>query len=89
MARASAVGLVQRWMPGDSGAYVTVPISARLTPGVYKLGIALVDPATGKPGVDFAMEDRQVDGRYLVGNLDVREMTAAERVREPDGLGAD
>jgi hypothetical protein len=43
-----------------------------LKPGSYKLRIAMLDPATGKPAIRLAIQGRQPDGWHELGSIDVR-----------------
>ncbi|AJY77663.1 hypothetical protein VN24_11435 [Paenibacillus beijingensis] len=60
---------IRAWLPGlhRGAVYLTVP--ADLAPGTYGVHVAILDPETGKPGIDFAMEGRQPDGRYRLGTV--------------------
>ncbi|MFC0213472.1 DUF4832 domain-containing protein [Paenibacillus chartarius] len=74
-------GLAQTWLPGETASHVVVRLPSRLPEGLYSLRLALVDPDTGRPGVEFAMEGKQADGRYELGSLQVRMPGALERLR--------
>ncbi|TLS48678.1 DUF4832 domain-containing protein [Paenibacillus antri] len=58
---------IRGWMPGETVFEERLRLPASLPEGVYTLTIAIVDPATGAPGVDWAMEGRRPDGRYALG----------------------
>ncbi|WP_052087913.1 DUF4832 domain-containing protein [Paenibacillus wynnii] len=62
---------IRKWLPGTTPATVFLKLPKRLTPGQYTLQAAILDPSTGKPGVDFAINGRQPDGRFLLGKLTV------------------
>jgi hypothetical protein len=55
----------------------TYPVSSTFTlpedvpPGHYQLKIALVDPTTGEPAVQLAIEGRDSVGRYSLGEVTV------------------
>jgi hypothetical protein len=54
---------IRKWVPG--GFAVEAKLTAKVEAGVYRLGIGIVDPSTGKPGVRFA-NDLAVEAGYTV-----------------------
>jgi hypothetical protein len=49
----------------------SVYVSDTLKPGAYRLRLALLDPRTGDPAIKLAIEGRQPDGWYDVGEIQV------------------
>ena len=41
--------------------------TSTLPSGTYELAIAILDPSTNRPGVDFANTDKLADGAYKLG----------------------
>jgi hypothetical protein len=62
---------VRKWLPGDAVVDTTAHIPPSLKPGEYKLRLALLDPRTGKPAIRLAIEGREEDGWYGVGDVRV------------------
>ncbi|MBD0382108.1 hypothetical protein [Paenibacillus sedimenti] len=62
---------IRQWLPGEREVSDTLPIPANLTPGNYKVNAAILNPQTGKPGIDFANDGRRSDGRYTLGTVKV------------------
>jgi hypothetical protein len=81
VARTAATGLVQHWLPGENSVALYINLPPQLIEGTYNLKLALLDPDTTKPGVDFAMDGRQPDGRYLLTSMLIRKQTYTERFR--------
>lgn len=63
---------VRQWLPGDALFEGNVYIPESLAPGKYRLGVALLDPRTGLPAIRLAIEGRQPDGWYDLGDIRVR-----------------
>ncbi len=63
---------VRRWLPGDALFESTVHVPDSLKAGSYRLGVALLDPMTGKPAIRLAIAGRQPDGWYDIGEIQVR-----------------
>jgi hypothetical protein len=61
----------RRWLPGDALFESTVYVPDTLTPGSYRLRVALLDPRTGAPAIRLAIEGRQPDGWYDIGEVRV------------------
>jgi hypothetical protein len=64
---------VSSWLPGDSVVDEPVYIPHDLSPGSYRVRIALVDPDIGAPAIRLAIAGRQSDGWYDLGALDVQQ----------------
>ncbi|UCH10843.1 MAG: DUF4832 domain-containing protein [Fidelibacterota bacterium] len=62
---------IRSWLPGDVEESIEVAVPAQLPTGTYKLRLAIHDPLTNRPGIWFANEGRDEDGRYSLGNLRV------------------
>ena len=58
------------WLPGAVTCEGTVEIGAGVQPGVYGIGLALVDPS-GRPAIRLAIEHPNVDLRYRIGEVAV------------------
>lgn len=63
---------IRTWQPGLSEAVVHLKIPKKLAVGTYTVQASILDPSTGKPGVDFANTARQADGRYVLGKVKVQ-----------------
>lgn len=63
---------IRKWQPGTSNNTVYLTLPKSLAAGEYTVQVAILDPDTGKPGVNLAIQGRQQDGRYLLGNLLVK-----------------
>jgi len=62
---------IRSWLPGDAVYDDSVFIPFGTPPGVYELGIALLDPRTGKPRVKLAIAGASADGWYRLGRIEV------------------
>ena len=63
---------VRKWLPGDAVFDGPLYVPADLEPGKYSVRVALLDPWTGKPAIQFAIEGRQPDGWYQLGEIAVQ-----------------
>jgi Domain of unknown function (DUF4832) len=63
---------IRKWLPGDSVYDGTVYVPASLKPGNYRLRVGMLDPLTGQPAIQLAIEGRQPDGWYDVGSIEVQ-----------------
>jgi len=63
---------VRKWLPGDAVFDGTIHIPEALTPGSYRLRVALLDPRTGKPAIKLAIEGLEPDGWYGLAPIEVR-----------------
>jgi hypothetical protein len=82
-ARQLLSGVVTGWLPGENPVSLSLTVPDDLpVEGTYHLRIALLDPDTQQPGIAFAMEGRQSDGRYELGSLQLRKRPALERFLE-------
>jgi hypothetical protein len=64
---------VRKWLPGDNTYDSEAFLPADLPPGAYDLSLALLDPRTGRPGVQLAIEGRAPDGWYRLSRVEVKE----------------
>ncbi|GIQ66657.1 hypothetical protein PACILC2_52250 [Paenibacillus cisolokensis] len=60
---------IRQWLPGTRTVFHTIKLPKRLAEGEYIVNAAILDPQTGKPGVEFAIEGRRPDGRYPLGTV--------------------
>jgi hypothetical protein len=65
---------IRRWLPGKHEVKTPVIIPPDLESGSYFIWIAILDPNTNKPAVDFAIDKslRRTDGRYGIGRVEIR-----------------
>ncbi|MEN1988228.1 DUF4832 domain-containing protein [Paenibacillus hubeiensis] len=56
------------WKTGSYTLTDSIPVSG-LASGTYDIAIAIIDPATNKPGVDFANTNRLADGAYKLSSV--------------------
>lgn len=62
---------IREWLPGDYSMDAKVTVPADLAAGEYTLVVAILDPATNKPGIKFAIEGLREDGWYGLGEVSV------------------
>lgn len=58
---------IRGWLPGTTTAVQSVAVPADLANGAYTLCVAILDPATGGPGISLAIGGKRQDGRYQLG----------------------
>ncbi|WP_138494567.1 DUF4832 domain-containing protein [Paenibacillus pinistramenti] len=63
---------IRKWLPGSSTTTVYLTVPKGLPAGTYTVQAAILDPDTGQPGVNLAIQGRGEDGRYKLGSLVVR-----------------
>ena len=63
---------VRKWLPGDAVFDGPLYVPEDLKPGNYAVRIAMLDPRTGKPAITLAIEGRQTDGWYEMGEITVQ-----------------
>ncbi len=63
---------VRKWLPGDAVFDGTLYVPETLKPGTYRLRVGLLDPRTGTPAIQLAIEGRQPDGWYDLGSIIVQ-----------------
>lgn len=64
---------IRTWLPGVKRIKKTIPIPKDLNPGKYNVCIAILDPLTGEPAIDIAIDKRRPDGRYSLDEVVVME----------------
>ncbi len=62
---------ITTWLPGEIKLKPVLDIPEKLPKGTYTLNIAILDPATKKPGIDLGISGRRTDGRYSLGTIDI------------------
>ena len=62
---------VLKWLPGDAVVDTSIYVPDDLKPGEYRVRVALLDPRTKEPAIKLAIEGRQSDGWYDVGEVRV------------------
>jgi len=63
---------VKKWLPGDAVFDGPLYVPDDLKPGKYYVRLAMLDQRTGKPAIQLAIEGRQPDGWYQVGEITVK-----------------
>ncbi|UCF62748.1 MAG: DUF4832 domain-containing protein, partial [bacterium] len=63
---------IREWMPGLKVDSTQIDIPADLPVDNYEIRIAILDPATGDPGVLFANTRRDSENRFWVSRVSVR-----------------
>lgn len=61
-----------KWGPGDWVYEGPVLLPESLPAGSYRMRIAVLDAATGKPAIQLANEGREEDGWYGIGSIELR-----------------
>ncbi|WP_276354068.1 DUF4832 domain-containing protein [Cohnella caldifontis] len=64
---------IRQWLPGRTDFEEQWALPETLAPGTYRLNIAILDPETGLPGIEFAMDGGRSDGRYPLGSIRIDE----------------
>lgn len=62
---------IRQWLPGRSAVKADYQLPQGLKAGEYTLAVAILDPATGKPGVHLAVEGERADGWTALDRLQV------------------
>jgi hypothetical protein len=62
---------VREWLPGDAVFDGSLYVPDTLPEGFYDVGVAMLDPRSGKPVVRFAIAGRDADGWYSEGQIQV------------------
>ena len=60
---------IRKWIPGIHHEKVSITIPHKLANGEYNLCVAILDPGTKKPGIQFEMMGKRDDGRYNLGKI--------------------
>jgi len=64
---------IRAWLPGSREVSIDIPVPESLTPGEYTLQAAILDPTSGQPGIEFAIEGRRADGRFKLGSVAIAD----------------
>ncbi|MEW5974167.1 MAG: DUF4832 domain-containing protein [Acidobacteriota bacterium] len=62
---------LKKWLPGDAVYEGTSYVAHDLKPGRYRFRVGTLDPRTGQPAIRLAIEGRQPDGWYDLGEIEV------------------
>jgi hypothetical protein len=62
---------IRNWLPGQISDTQLLNVPSDLAAGTYTLCVAILDPATNKPGVNLAINGKRPDGRYKLGTVKV------------------
>jgi hypothetical protein len=62
---------VRKWLPGDAVFDGSVYVPETLKAGTYRVRVGLLDPRTDVPAIRLAIEGRQPDGWYDLGEIQV------------------
>ncbi len=60
---------LRQWLPGDSVFENGLYVPDTLAPGKYRFRVGLLDPETGLPAIRLAIQGRQPDGWYDLGDI--------------------
>ena len=63
---------VRKWLPGDAVFDGSLYVPETLPEGAYDFRVAMLDSASGKPVLRFAIEGRDPDGWYREGQIQVK-----------------
>ncbi len=62
---------IRRWEPGEFKTLLTAS-SRNLSPGIYRLGIGVIDPWTKRPRLQFSSQmELHEDGWQIFSNLEI------------------
>ncbi len=62
---------VRRWLPGDAVFDGSIYVPENLKPGTYRFRVAMLDPRTEQPAIRLAIQGRDPDGWYDLGQVAV------------------
>jgi len=62
---------IRKWLPGDAVYDDKLAVPYTLKPGAYRVRVALLDPRSDQPAIRLAMQGRQPDGWYDIGEIRV------------------
>ncbi len=62
---------IRRWLPGDAVYEGPLYVDHDLKPGIHKISVAMLDRQTGRPAIALAIEGRQPDGWYELGEITI------------------
>jgi hypothetical protein len=64
---------VRDWLPGDAVWNGNVYVPDDLPPANYQVAVGILDPRLEKPAIQLAIEGRDPEGWYPVGQVEVKE----------------
>jgi hypothetical protein len=64
---------INSWFPGDNLYNDRIFVPWDIPAGIYQLQIGIVDPKSHKPKVNLAIEGKDSDGWYKIGQLEIKE----------------
>ncbi|MFC1614893.1 DUF4832 domain-containing protein [Gemmatimonadota bacterium] len=59
------------WMPGTTSLFSNIKVPQEIVPGDYDLGLAILNPHTGKPGIRLAIAGSDEDGWYMLSRITI------------------
>lgn len=62
---------ITRWLPGRNSVELQLGLPQNLEAGTYRLVTAILNPETGKPGIDLGITERRADGRYALSTIEI------------------
>jgi hypothetical protein len=62
----------RQWLPGDVWLDRPISLPQGMQPGWVEVSAGLLDPATGKAAVNFAVKERFADRWVLLGGTEIR-----------------
>ena len=62
---------VRQWLPGDAVFDATLYVPDTLKSGKYRLRVGVLDPRTRQPAIQLAIEGKQPDGWYDLGEIQI------------------
>jgi hypothetical protein len=62
---------IRQWLPGDAVYESSLYVPQELKPGKYRVRVGLLDPRTAQPAIRLAIQGRQPDGWYDLGEITV------------------
>ena len=62
---------LRKWLPGDAVWDGTVYVPIDLPAANYQIAVGILDPGLGKPAIQLAIEGRDPEGWYPVGQVEV------------------
>ena len=60
---------IRSWLPGSKSVKASILIPSDLKPGNYIICVAILDPATGEPSIELAIDNKRSDGRYSLDQV--------------------
>ncbi|WP_438446796.1 DUF4832 domain-containing protein [Gorillibacterium sp. sgz5001074] len=64
---------IRTWLPGNKKMVANLKIPPEFQEGEYTLCVSILDPATALPAIDLAMDGKRNDGRYTLGQVNVKK----------------